>query len=101
MQPIGGSLGGLRRRGIDGVVRYGDMDSNAGPLAVSAPSMMEPEAKTAGAPDDRMAADELRPARAQAPVHVRKEFADAAVWQPRLETDAQGIAQVEFIMPEI
>lgn len=51
--------------------------------------------------DDRMAGGDGPGAPPpEAPVTVRKEFADTAFWTAALQTDEHGIAEVEFKMPE-
>ncbi len=53
------------------------------PMAATPEAMLE----------KKEAADEVQPA-------VRKEFADTAFWIASLDTDHEGIAEVEFSMPE-
>jgi len=89
--------GGPRRRSMLGAkavdgAGYAEFDSlmPAAPMAAAAPESAVLE-KSAGGPSSGAAVVEPT---------IRQNFADTALWVGTLETDAQGVGEVELDMPE-
>ncbi|MFP4057279.1 MAG: alpha-2-macroglobulin family protein [Candidatus Brocadiia bacterium] len=80
-------------RGLGGPAAQGEQRAAAEPAPAAAPGAARTEAadmaKTAEAKGGQMAEARLR-----------KDFADSAVWQPTLRTDADGTVAVPFKMPD-
>jgi uncharacterized protein YfaS (alpha-2-macroglobulin family) len=77
---------------------FGAGSGTPGVLAAAAPMAALSEDK--GGAEMLGFADQAEPSAGEAPVAVRKEFADTAFWSDFLSTDSNGQAEVSFPMPE-
>jgi uncharacterized protein YfaS (alpha-2-macroglobulin family) len=78
-------------RGVGGAAtRFGLANDMAMPMAAAEPAAMAAEAPPPGSEGDAALVEPT----------VRQEFADTALWVGGLETDADGLGEVELNMPE-
>ena len=93
----GGRYGGIRERYFFGDSLYAAKSS--APMSAMVDSVEAVKEEAAGYGGDLGIDLETAPA-ADVDVYVRKNLADAAVWVGALETDASGVAKLDFTMPE-
>jgi len=93
------SFGGARQSTINGMK---ELESISGSLLPASAMPMEERAEKVAVLGDIAGGEGGggSPPGQAAPVTVRKEFADTAFWAAALQTDSNGVAEVEFKMPE-
>jgi uncharacterized protein YfaS (alpha-2-macroglobulin family) len=74
----------------------------AAPMAAAAPMAFEMLANSLGESDAKSAGGQGQPGNTEPapPVMIRSDFADSAYWKQSLETNADGIAEVEVPLPD-
>ena len=86
-------------RGMGGGMMMREMSSLSVPMAAAAPMSGRMEADASGTFSDKAGFDSGNAEPAQ-PVMIRSDFADSAYWKQSLETNAEGIAEVEVPLPD-
>jgi uncharacterized protein YfaS (alpha-2-macroglobulin family) len=95
----GGGFGGTGRLMLGAAVRAAMPMAGAPPKTAAIPSREALADKAAALPADGAAPGEPPTPQLAQPT-IRSEFADTALWNAALETNKDGIAEVEFDMPQ-
>ncbi len=97
----------LDRTGIGGpgrggrfLARAGYLDSDAASLEVSLEEVPNKRMLQSVAMEAKAASPSRETAPGEAPVELRSDFAETALWQPHLITGADGSAAIEFTVPD-